>query len=335
MKITLCGGGSWGTAIARLLANKGHDLNFYIRNKEVIEDIRKNRENTKYLPGAKFEREINLTNDLESVLSDIDVFVIAVPTSSIRDILKQIEGKISKETIIVNLSKGIEVETLDRISEISSEILKDNPFVALSGPSHAEEVGKDIPTTVVASSENLEVAQIIQHEFSTPIFRIYTNPDLVGVEMGGALKNIIALAAGMNDGLGYGDNSKAALMTRGIYEMNKLGISLGANPHTINGLSGIGDLIVTCTSMHSRNRRAGILIGQGKSMEEACKEVGQVVEGVKTVKSAYKLASVKNIEMPITDALYRVLYEGYDPNKAVYELMTRKNKDEIEQIFFE
>lgn len=153
--------------------------------------------------------------------------------------------------------------------------------------------------------------------------------------MGGALKNIIALAAGMNDGLGYGDNTKAALMTRGIYEMNKLGISLGANPHTINGLSGIGDLIVTCTSMHSRNRRAGILIGQGKSMEEACKEVGQVVEGVKTVKSAYKLASVKNIEMPITDALYRVLYEGYDPNKAVYELMTRKNKDEIEQIFFE
>lgn len=167
MKITLCGGGSWGTAIARLLANKDHDLNFYIRNKEVIEDIRKNRENTKYLPGAKFERDINLTNDLESVLSDIDVFVIAVPTSSIRDILKQIEGKISKETIIVNLSKGIEVETLDRISEISSEILKDNPFVALSGPSHAEEVGKDIPTTVVASSENLEVAQIIQHEFST------------------------------------------------------------------------------------------------------------------------------------------------------------------------
>ena len=258
-----------------------------------------------------------------------------MPTSSIRDILKQIEGKISKETIIVNLSKGIEVETLDRISEISAEVLKNNPFVALSGPSHAEEVGKDIPTTVVASSENLEVAQIIQHEFSTPIFRIYTNPDLVGVEMGGALKNIIALAAGMNDGLGYGDNSKAALMTRGIYEMNKLGISLGANPHTINGLSGIGDLIVTCTSMHSRNRRAGILIGQGKSMEEACQEVGQVVEGVKTVKSAHKLAAVKNIEMPITDALYRVLYEGYDPNKAVYELMTRKNKNEIEQIFFE
>ncbi|MDU6032296.1 MAG: NAD(P)H-dependent glycerol-3-phosphate dehydrogenase, partial [Peptoniphilus harei] len=235
----------------------------------------------------------------------------------------------------VNLSKGIEVESLDRISEISSEILKDNPFVALSGPSHAEEVGRDIPTTLVASSENLKVAQTIQHEFSTPIFRIYTNPDLVGVEMGGALKNIIALAAGMNDGLAYGDNSKAALMTRGIYEMSKLGISLGANPHTFNSLSGIGDLIVTCTSMHSRNRRAGILIGEGKSMEEACNEVGQVVEGVKTVKSAYKLAKLKNIEMPITNALYKVLYEGYDPNKAVYELMTRENKDEIEQIFFE
>lgn len=335
MKITLCGGGSWGTAIARLLSNKGHELNFYIRNKEVIEDIRENKENTKYLPGAKFEKEINLTNNLDSVLQDIDVFIIAVPTSSIREVLTSIKDKISKDVIIVNLSKGIEVESLDRISEISSEILKDNPFVALSGPSHAEEVGKDIPTTLVASSENLKVAQTIQHEFSTPIFRIYTNPDLVGVEMGGALKNIIALAAGMNDGLAYGDNSKAALMTRGIYEMSKLGISLGANPHTFNGLSGIGDLIVTCTSMHSRNRRAGILIGEGKSMEEACNEVGQVVEGVKTVKSAYKLAKLKNIEMPITNALYKVLYEGYDPNKAVYELMTRENKDEIEQIFFE
>lgn len=335
MKITLCGGGSWGTAIARLLSNKGHELNFYIRNKEVIEDIRKNKENTKYLPGAKFEKEINLTNNLDSVLEDIDVFIIAVPTSSIREVLTSIKDKISKDVIIVNLSKGIEVESLDRISEISTEILKDNPFVALSGPSHAEEVGKDIPTTLVASSENLKVAQTIQHEFSTPIFRIYTNPDLVGVEMGGALKNIIALAAGMNDGLAYGDNSKAALMTRGIYEMSKLGISLGANPHTFNGLSGIGDLIVTCTSMHSRNRRAGILIGEGKSMEEACNEVGQVVEGVKTVKSAYKLAKLKNIEMPITNALYKVLYEGYDPNKAVYELMTRENKDEIEQIFFE
>lgn len=335
MKITLCGGGSWGTAIARLLSNKGHELNFYIRNKEVIEDIRKNKENTKYLPEAKFEKEINLTNNLDSVLEDIEVFIIAVPTSSIREVLTSIKDKISKDVIIVNLSKGIEVESLDRISEISSEILKDNPFVALSGPSHAEEVGKDIPTTLVASSENLKVAQTIQHEFSTPIFRIYTNPDLVGVEMGGALKNIIALAAGMNDGLAYGDNSKAALMTRGIYEMSKLGISLGANPHTFNGLSGIGDLIVTCTSMHSRNRRAGILIGEGKSMEEACKEVGQVVEGVKTVKSAYKLAKLKNIEMPITNALYKVLYEGYDPNRAVYELMTRENKDEIEQIFFE
>ncbi|EFR33052.1 MAG: NAD(P)H-dependent glycerol-3-phosphate dehydrogenase [Peptoniphilus harei] len=335
MKITLCGGGSWGTAIARLLSNKGHELNFYIRNKEVIEDIRKNKENKKYLPGAKFEKEINLTNNLDSVLEDIEVFIIAVPTSSIREVLTSIKDKISKDVIIVNLSKGIEVESLDRISEISSEILKDNPFVALSGPSHAEEVGKDIPTTLVASSENLKVAQTIQHEFSTPIFRIYTNPDLVGVEMGGALKNIIALAAGMNDGLAYGDNSKAALMTRGIYEMSKLGISLGANPHTFNGLSGIGDLIVTCTSMHSRNRRAGILIGEGKSMEEACNEVGQVVEGVKTVKSAYKLAKLKNIEMPITNALYKVLYEGYDPNKAVYELMTRENKDEIEQIFFE
>lgn len=335
MKITLCGGGSWGTAIARLLSNKGHDVNFYIRNKSVIYDIKKNKENSKYLPGAKFENEINLTNNLLSVLKDIDIFVLAVPTTSSREILEEIKNYLGENVIIVNLSKGFEVDTLKRISEISKEILPRNPFVALSGPSHAEEVGKDIPTTVVASSENLDASKIIQGEFSTPIFRIYTNSDLIGVEIGGALKNIIALAAGMNDGLNYGDNSKAALMTRGVYEMSKLGITLGANPHTFNGLSGIGDLIVTCTSMHSRNRRAGILIGKGMSMQDACKEVGQVVEGVKTVESTYKLSKIYNIEMPITKVLYEILYKNYDPRKAVYELMTRKNKDEIEQIFFE
>lgn len=335
MKITLCGGGSWGTAIARLLSNKGHDVNFYIRNKSVIYDIKKNKENSKYLPGAKFENEINLTNNLLSVLKDIDIFVLGVPTTSSREILEEIKNYLGENVIIVNLSKGFEVDTLKRISEISKEILPRNPFVALSGPSHAEEVGKDIPTTVVASSENLDASKIIQREFSTPIFRIYTNSDLIGVEIGGALKNIIALAAGMNDGLNYGDNSKAALMTRGVYEMSKLGITLGANPHTFNGLSGIGDLIVTCTSMHSRNRRAGILIGKGMSMQDACKEVGQVVEGVKTVESTYKLSKIYNIEMPITKVLYEILYKNYDPRKAVYELMTRKNKDEIEQIFFE
>ena len=335
MKITLCGGGSWGTAIARLLSNKGHDVNFYIRNKSVIYDIKKNKENSKYLPGAKFENEINLTNNLLSVLKDIDIFVLAVPTTSSREILEEIKNYLGENVIIVNLSKGFEVDTLKRISEISKEILPRNPFVALSGPSHAEEVGKDIPTTVVASSENLDASKIIQREFSTPIFRIYTNSDLIGVEIGGALKNIIALAAGMNDGLNYGDNSKAALMTRGVYEMSKLGITLGANPHTFHGLSGIGDLIVTCTSMHSRNRRAGILIGKGMSMQDACKEVGQVVEGVKTVESTYKLSKIYNIEMPITKVLYEILYKNYDPRKAVYELMTRKNKDEIEQIFFE
>jgi len=335
MNITLVGGGSWGTAIARVLVNKGHYLNFYIRNKDVVNDLKINKENSKYLPGAKFENDFNVTNDLQSVIENIDVFVIGVPTSACREILNSIKDKISKETIIVNLSKGLELKTLDRISEISEEILPDNPFVALSGPSHAEEVGRDIPTTVVASSKNMNSSKIIQNEFSTSVFRIYTNPDLIGVEMGGALKNIIALAAGMNDGLSFGDNSKAALMTRGIYEMSKLGIAMGANPHTFNGLSGIGDLIVTCTSMHSRNRRAGILIGQGLNMDEACKKVGQVVEGVKTVKSAYKLSKIKNIEMPITEILYKVLYEDYNPNKAVYDLMTRKSKDEIEQIFFE
>lgn len=335
MNITVAGGGSWGTAMARLLYNKGHNLKFYIREEETIDNITNYRENKEFLPGAIFNGDVYLTSDIYDTLDDCEVFVLGVPTSACREVLTKIKDKIDKDTIIVNLSKGLEQKTHMRISQISKEILPDNPFVALSGPSHAEEVGKDIPTTVVVSSEDNDRAKIIQEEFTTPVFRIYTSSDLIGVEMGGALKNIIALAAGINDGLGFGDNTKAALMTRGIYEMSKLGMSLGADPHTFNGLSGIGDLIVTCTSMHSRNRRAGILIGKGNSMEEASKTVGQVVEGIKTVVAAYELAKEKGIEMPITNMMYKVLYEDYDPMKAVEELMTRKSKDEIEQIFYE
>lgn len=335
MNITVAGGGSWGTAMARLLHNKGHNLKFYIREEETIYNIKNFKENKEFLPGAFFNGDVYLTTDIYETLDDCEIFVLGVPTSACREVLTKIKDKVNRDTIIVNLSKGIEQHTHMRISEIADELLPFNPFVALSGPSHAEEVGKDIPTTVVAASLNDDAAKIVQEEFTTPVFRIYTNSDLVGVEMGGALKNIIALAAGMNDGLKFGDNTKAALMTRGIYEMSKLGMAMGANPHTFNGLSGIGDLIVTCTSMHSRNRRAGILLGEGKSMQEACDTVGQVVEGIKTVTAAYEIAKEKNIEMPITNMIYKVLYENYDPMQAVEDLMTRKSKDEIEQIFYE
>lgn len=335
MNITVAGGGSWGTAMARLISNKGHKVSFYIRNIEVCKDIEQNKENSKYLPGAKFEKTISIYNNFKDSVKDAEIIVLAVPTSAIRSLLISLKNFIDKDVIIVNLSKGIEVDTLDRISQVCKEILPENPFVALSGPSHAEEVGFDIPTTVVAASLDSHYANIIQEEFSTDTFRIYTNTDLIGVEIGGALKNIIALAAGISDGLGFGDNTKAALMTRGMYEMSKMGLALGANPHTFNGLTGMGDLIVTCTSMHSRNRRAGILIGQGKSIDQAIKEVGQVVEGIKTTKSCYELAKKYQIEMPISQSLYQVLYNNKDPKEAVNILMTRKKKEEIEQIFFE
>lgn len=334
MNIAVLGGGSWGTAIARLLSNKGHEVKFYVRDKNIVNDINSNLENSKYLPNIKFKK-IFATDNIIEAINDCKIIVLAVPTNAVRNVLKSISKDLDDSQIIVNLAKGIEVGTLDRVSEISKEICPNNKFVALSGPSHAEEVGKDIPTAVVVSSKDKNAANFVQEAFATSNFRVYTNFDLIGVEIGGALKNIIALAAGMSDGLEYGDNTKSALMTRGIYEMSKLGIALGANSQTFNGLSGIGDLIVTCTSMHSRNRRAGILLGKGMSSEEAAIEIGQVVEGVKTTKSAYELSKKHNVSMPITEKLYEVLYLNKDPREAVISLMTRDNKEEIEQIFFE
>lgn len=334
MNIAVLGGGSWGTAIARLLSNKGINVSFYIRNEKTVNDINLHHENIQYLEGVSLNN-LRATNNIEKAVKDADIIVLAIPTGAIRSVLNSIKEFVNDKQIFVNLAKGIEVDTLDLVSDIVKENFPNNSFAVLSGPSHAEEVGKDIPTAVCVSSENKDIAKKVQEAFVTDKFRVYTNTDLIGVEIGGALKNIIALAAGMSDGLGYGDNTKAALMTRGIYEMSKLGIKLGANPQTFNGLSGIGDLIVTCTSMHSRNRRAGILIGKGLTPEEAAKEVGQVVEGVKTTKSAYMLSKKYNVSMPITEKLYEVLYGNLDPEIAVNSLMTRENKEEIEQIFFE
>ncbi|MBL7575040.1 glycerol-3-phosphate dehydrogenase (NAD(P)+) [Peptoniphilus asaccharolyticus DSM 20463] len=333
MKIAVIGGGSWGTAIARLLHKKGHEVNFFVRNDEDRKSINEKGINEKYLPGVELAG-LKAQSDILSCVDSCEMIVMAVPTQKFREVAQSIKDKADGK-VIVNLSKGLELKTLDRVSEISAEIMPNSQFVSLSGPSHAEEVGKEIPTAIVAASTSNNASKLVQETFATDTFRVYTNSDLIGVEIGGALKNIIALAAGMSDGLGYGDNTTAALATRGIYEMSKLGMKLGANPQTFNGLSGIGDLIVTCTSKHSRNRRAGILIGQGLSSEEASEKVGQVVEGIKTTKSAHDLALKYGVNMPITEKLYEVLYNNKDPREAVVELMTRGYKQEIEEIFFE
>lgn len=331
--IGILGGGSWGTAIANVLGNKNFELDFYMRDGKTAAQINETGVNEKYLPEVNLSKNIKATTDLEKACRDKKYLIFAVPTNSARVVANQIKSFISPDTIIINLAKGIEENTHLRVSEIIGEVLPENKFVALSGPSHAEEVAKDVPTAVVAASNDIETAQSVQDLFLTDMFRVYTNTDLVGVEIGGALKNIIALAAGMNDGLKYGDNTKAMLMTRGTYEMSKLGIKLGANPHTFHGLTGIGDLIVTCTSMHSRNRRCGLYIGEGMRVEDAIKKVGMVVEGIKTTKSAYELSRQYEVEMPITEKLYHVLYESYDAKNAVLALMRRERKEEIEDIF--
>lgn len=327
--IGVLGGGSWGSSLAILLAQKGYSIDMWIRNEEQLKDMKAFNENKKYLPDIKFPELLNVDGDIERVLYNKDIILMAIPTHGVREISKIIGKFLKKDQLLVNVAKGIENDSLFRISEIVKEVLPNNKYVVLSGPSHAEEVGLDIPTAVVSASEDLKLAEYVQDIFSTPTFRVYTSEDIIGVELGGALKNIIALGAGISDGVGYGDNTKAALMTRGINEITRLGVKMGADAHTFSGLSGIGDLIVTCTSMHSRNRRAGILIGKGRTMAEAIKEVGMVVEGILTTKSAFMLSSKYNIEMPIASELYHVLYHDKDVKQAVINLMGRDKKLEI------
>ena len=331
-KIGVLGGGSWGTALAILLGKKGLDVDIWLRDEKQVDEIIKSGENKKYLPKVKLPENLNVMTDVEKAIFNKDIILLAVPTHGVRGTLMNFKKYINKAQVIVNVAKGIENDTLMRISEIVKEILPENKYAVLSGPSHAEEVAVDIPTTVVSASVHKSTAKYVQDVFMTPKFRVYTNPDIVGVELGGSLKNIIALGAGISDGLGYGDNTKAALMTRGIFEMARLGEKMGANPTTFSGLAGIGDLIVTCTSMHSRNRRAGILIGKGLDLDEAIKEVGMVVEGIRTTNSAYKLAKKHNINMPITEELYSVLYQGKDVKDSVPNLMERDKKHEMEDV---
>lgn len=332
-KSTVLGGGSWGTALARELANKNIDTTLYVRDAVQLEELQTARTNNKYLPGILLPDNLKYTSDLSEAVKDSKFIISAVPTGAARETFKKLSDKISSDAIIINVAKGIEQGTLKRISEISKEFLPNNRFVTLSGPTHAEEVVLDYPSTIVAASEDMDAAQLVQNLFMSNTLRVYTNDDLTGVELAGALKNIIALAIGILDGLGFGDNSKAAIMTRGIAEISRLGVRMGALPSTFFGLAGIGDLIVTCTSMHSRNRRCGILIGQGKSIEEATEKVGMVVEGIKTTSAAKKLSDKYMVDMPITNLLYEILYEGKDVRNSVDELMLRDKKHEMEGLF--
>ncbi len=330
-KLCVIGSGSWGTAMAKMLYNKGHKVSVWSYKKEEAEAIKRDKENKEFLAGVEIPNEILITNDMQEAVGGCEFLVVAVPSKFVRSTISDFRPFINKNQIIVNLAKGFEDNTLLRLSEVIEDILPENKICILSGPSHAEEVSREIPTTVVAAAKEISVAEYVQDVFMTETFRIYTNTDVIGVELGGALKNVIALAAGICDGMGYGDNTKAALMTRGLTEIARLGVKMGADKYTFNGLTGIGDLIVTCTSMHSRNRRAGILIGQGKSLNEALEEVHMVVEGVLNAKAAYSLAKKYNVNTPIINQVYLALFEGKNPHDAVYDLMTRDKKTEHER----
>lgn len=328
-KITVIGSGSWGTALAVLLHNNGYTVDMWTSRKEKAEAIKLAGENKEFLPGIAIPHQINITSD-ENIVKDSDIIVFAKSSKFIRVTAEKFAPYLNKNQIIVNVAKGLEDKTLYTMSEIIETVIPQCRVCILSGPSHAEEVAKEVPTTCVVSSKDKQMSEQIQDIFMSSTFRVYTNTDMVGVEIGGSLKNVIALAVGISDGLGFGDNTKAALMTRGIVEIARLGVAMGAEAMTFAGLSGIGDLIVTCTSMHSRNRRAGILLGQGKSLDETLKEVHQVVEGVNTAKAAYDLAKKYNIDMPITEEINKFLFENKSAKQVVIDLMTRDKTVEHE-----
>ena len=331
-KISVIGSGGWGIALTILLHKNGHNLIIWSFDKKEAEELKINRQNKTKLPNILLPEDIKVTNNLKEAVDNKDILVLAVPSKAIRSVSKSLKDIIKDNQIIVNVAKGLEEDTLKTMTDIIEEELKEkNPQVAvLSGPSHAEEVGKGIPTTCVVSAHNKELTLYLQNIFMNPSFRVYTSPDMIGVEIGGALKNVIALAAGIADGLNYGDNTKAALITRGIKEISLLGVAMGGEQSTFYGLTGLGDLIVTCASMHSRNRRAGILLGQGKTLDEAIKEVNMVVEGVYSAKSALMAAKKYNVEIPIIEQVNAVLFENKNAAEAVNELMIRDKKLEIQ-----
>ena len=328
LKACVIGAGSWGTAMAVHLASLDKSVTVWNKFEDEIEKIKNSGENEKYLPGIKIPENVSFTTDMQEATRDAELIVFALPSPLVRVVAKELSRYVLKGQIIVNLSKGLEKISLKRLSVVLSEEIPQGRIVVMSGPSHAEEVSQKLPTTNVVASTDSEAACFVQEFVMNENFRLYTSEDVVGVELGGALKNVIALCAGMSDGLGYGDNTKAALMTRGLEEIKRLGVAMGAESDTFLGLSGMGDLIVTCTSMHSRNRRAGILLGKGKALEEVLKEVGMVVEGVNTAEAAYELSKKYDVSMPIVKEANRILFEGKNPREAVNDLMTREKKAE-------
>jgi glycerol-3-phosphate dehydrogenase (NAD(P)+) len=327
-KVTVLGGGSWGIALAIELTNNGHDVTIWSAVPNELNMLKENHEH-KMLPGVKLPDSIKYTLDDKEAVEDRDILVMAVASSYTRSTAHRIAPLVSEGQIVVNVAKGIEEATLMTLSEIIEQEIPQADVAVLSGPTHAEEVSRGMPTTIVAGAKSRRTAEYIQNVFMSEVFRVYTSPDILGMELGGALKNVVALAAGIADGLGYGDNTKAALITRGITEIARLGIAMGGKMETFCGLSGIGDLIVTCASMHSRNRRAGILIGQGKTYEEAMAEVQMVVEGVYSTKAAVKLAEKYGVQLPIIEQVKEVLFDGKPASQAVKELMLRDKKLEV------
>lgn len=327
-KIGVLGAGSWGTALAIVLAKNGHQVTLWSIVESEVKMLREHREHMERLPGVPLPDSIQIESDLESSCREKDLLVFAVASPYVRSTAKLAAPFIAKGQIIVNVAKGIEEASLMTLSEILEEELPDTDIAVLSGPSHAEEVSREIPTTVVIGAKTKPTAMFIQEIFMNDVFRVYTSPDIIGIELGGSIKNVIALAAGVIDGLGLGDNTKAALMTRGIAEMSRLGTAMGGKIETFSGLSGIGDLIVTCTSKHSRNRNAGYLIGKGYTTDEAMKEVKQIVEGVYSAKAALLLARKYQVSMPIVEEVNQVLFDGKTAKAALYDLFSRDKRNE-------
>lgn len=327
-EVSVLGAGGWGLAIAVLLHNNGHKVTVWSALQSEVDMLLSQHENSKSLPGIKIPEEVVVTADLQEAVTNKDIIVMAVASSFTRQTAARLKGLVNEGQIIVNVAKGIEESTLLTLTDIINEELPGMDVAVLSGPSHAEEVGRGLPTTCVAGADTKETAEFIQNVFMRDCFRVYVSSDILGIELGGALKNVIALAAGIADGLGYGDNTKAALITRGISEITRLGVAMGGKIETFFGLTGIGDLIVTCASMHSRNRRAGILIGKGHSMEDAMKEVNMVVEGVYSAKAALALSKKYNVSMPIIEKVNEVLFDGLSAADAVNELMIRNKTSE-------
>jgi glycerol-3-phosphate dehydrogenase (NAD(P)+) len=329
--IAVIGAGSWGTTLADLLAKKGHAVTLWAYEPELVLEMRSSRENSLFLPGIKLHEKLRFTNDLEEAYAGCTMVLCVVPSQLVRRVMGNSLPYLPPDAVLVSASKGIELDTLAVVSEIYREICPPElfaRFAALSGPSFAREVAQEMPTAVTVASESEEVARRVQQAFSSSFFRVYRNTDLVGVELGGAIKNVIAIAAGISDGLGFGSNTRAALITRGLAEMTRLGIAMGAQAATFAGLAGMGDLVLTCTGDLSRNRSVGLKIGQGRQLSEILGEMRMVAEGVKTTESAYNLARKMGVEMPIIEQMYQMLYQDKPAREAVLELMTRNPKAE-------